>query len=94
MITQQDITKLKKIFATKVEMNRRFDEVDKRFKQVDQRFDEMKKDSDEQRDALAQTFTDVIKRLQAIENGQTKILNLLISHQQRLTTLESKILLS
>lgn len=83
MITQQDITKLKKSFATKKEIILLWTEIK-----------EMRADNDDQRDVLAQTFTDIINRLQAIEDGQTKILELLVSHQQRLTTLESKILLS
>ena len=101
MITQRDITKLKKVFVTRAEMNARFDKLDK--------------DNEEQTLSLAQTFNDintrfdlVEKRLDKIEATQQKILEKLdsmekfmklmsiklLDHEKRLVTLESKILLS
>lgn len=49
MITDTDITRLKETFATKSEMNKRFDAVDKRFDAVDERFEDM----DEKIDSIA-----------------------------------------
>lgn len=101
MITQQDITKLKKTFATKAEMAAGFAKVDKRFSQMDQRFDKIEKDSEEQKDALAVTLNEMIKAIHALEAEQAKLSHLvpimyktLTSHEGRLTGLESKILLS